>query len=248
MLKRLFTRHAKAPETARDVRVVVVTATRGTEQEFWRDTRLGTTLPLAMFDGTVSLMIRCGNSDGLPAVYNAALDGLPDDTIALCIHDDVSLYDFYLGKRLEDGLEQFDVVGLAGNAKPDTQHTGWYYLRPPGGKMVAHDQTVLSGAVNHTDRSGQSVFSSFGPAPREVLLLDGLFLAFRVGSLRRHGVRFDERFTFHFYDLDFCRECVRHGLRLGTWPIAVGHEGAGHAAFETPEWERALALYRDKWR
>lgn len=248
LLKRLFSRSAKAPEPALVTRLTVIAATRGTEAEFWRDTRLGATLPLAMFDGTVSPLILCGNSAGLPAVYNAALDGLPDDAIALCVHDDVSLYDFFLRQRLEDAREHFDVIGLAGNADPDPQHTGWYYLRPAGGKMAAHDHAVLSGAVNHTDRSGQSIFSSFGPVPREVQLLDGLFLAFRVGTLRRHGVRFDEKFTFHFYDLDFCRTCLKRGLRLGTWPIAVGHEGAGHASFETPEWERALAMYREKWR
>lgn len=248
LLKRLFSHNARAPAQAPGKRLVVISATRGTEEEFWRDTRLGVTLPLAMFDGTVNPLIRCGNREGLPAVYNAALDGLPDEAIALCVHDDVSLYDFYLGQRLEDALSQFDVVGLAGNAKPDPQHAGWYFLRPPGGGLVAHDLAVLSGAVNHTDRSGPSYFSVFGPAPREVQLLDGLFLAFRVGTLRRHGVEFDENFTFHFYDIDFCRECVKHGLRLGTWPIAVGHEGAGNANFGTPAWERALAMYREKWR
>ncbi len=248
LLKRLFTHDARAPARAPGKRLVVISATRGTEEEFWRDTRLGVTLPLAMFDGTVSPLIRCGNREGLPVVYNAALDGLPDEAIALCVHDDVSLYDFYLGQRLEDALSQFDVVGLAGNAKPDPQHAGWYHLRPPGGRLVAHDFAVLSGAVNHTDRSGPSIFSIYGPAPREVQLLDGLFLAFRVGTLRRHGVEFDENFTFHFYDVDFCRECVKHGLRLGTWPIAVGHEAAGNANFGTPAWEQALALYREKWR
>jgi GT2 family glycosyltransferase len=76
-------------------------------------------------------------------------------------------------------------------------------------------------------------------------LLDGCFLAAAARTLRERSISFDERFAFHFYDVDFCRTCHRAGLRLGTWPIAVTHASGGR--YGTPEWEEALKLYRSKW-
>jgi GT2 family glycosyltransferase len=58
-------------------------------------------------------------------------------------------------------------------------------------------------------------------------------------------VKFDERFDFHFYDMDFCRGAEKAGLRIGTWPIAVTH--ASGALFGTPAWRSALQVYLDKW-
>jgi GT2 family glycosyltransferase len=63
--------------------------------------------------------------------------------------------------------------------------------------------------------------------------------------LQEHNVRFDPRFDFHFYDLDFCRTARQKGLRLGTWPICVTHQGKG--AFGTPEWRRNHQAYLTKW-
>lgn len=252
MLKRLFARAAAAPPAQPSPRepaasIFAIAATRVAEGAFWPATRLGNTLPMAMAasQGRLVPRIAFGNGAGLPRVYNAAIDALPDEAIAVCVHDDVALYDYHLAGRIDAALASFDVIGVAGNAAPEVDHVGWYYLRRPGGTLVAHQGADLSGAVNHVHPSGQQFFSFFGTAPRGVRLLDGLFLAFRVGTLRAAGVRFDERFDFHFYDLDLCRQCTDAGLRLGTWPIALGHEGAG--AFETPAWESGLAAYRAKW-
>lgn len=85
----------------------------------------------------------------------------------------------------------------------------------------------------------------YGTIPGECVLLDGLFLAAKAGALRRADIRFDERFRFHFYDIDFCRTCHGAGLRLGTWPIAVTHASQGR--FESPKWREALRDYRAKW-
>jgi GT2 family glycosyltransferase len=59
-------------------------------------------------------------------------------------------------------------------------------------------------------------------------------------------VRFDERFTFHFYDLDFCKTASAAGLRLGTWPVAVTHASGG--AFGGAAWQAAWERYRDKYK
>ena len=85
----------------------------------------------------------------------------------------------------------------------------------------------------------------FGPARQPVKLLDGVFLAAKAGTLRQAGVKFDIRFPFHFYDVDFCRTCEQAGLRLGTWPIAISHGSFGD--FGTDDWKQAYATYLEKW-
>ena len=202
-------------------------------------------MAIAASGGRISAHVAYENVAGLPQVYNAAMVALPDDVICVLVHDDVSLYDYHLAQRLDDGLAVFDVIGVAGNAAPAPDHVGWYYRRTPAGVLEAHDLAALSGTVDNLNESGERFMTRFGPAPRQVELLDGLLLAFRAGTARSRALGFDTRFRFHFYDLDFCRQCVARGLRLGTWPLALGHSAEGD--FESAEWEAALAAYRDKW-
>ena len=75
---------------------------------------------------------------------------------------------------------------------------------------------------------------------------DGLFLAVHSDTLRAKHVEFDERFDFHFYDMDFCREAEAKGLRLGTWTVSVIHESGGNFASES--WRAAYGRYLAKWR
>lgn len=94
---------------------------------------------------------------------------------------------------------------------------------------------------------GEEIYvSSYGPAPAACRLLDGLFLAVNTERVLARGARFDERFAFHFYDLDFCLTCAASGLRLGTWPLWVVHHSGG--SFDSPEWREAAKLYREKWQ
>jgi GT2 family glycosyltransferase len=75
--------------------------------------------------------------------------------------------------------------------------------------------------------------------------MDGVFLAVKKATLLSHGLRFDPRFDFHFYDLDFCRTARDLGLRLGTWPIALTHQSRG--GYNTPAWNEKARMYLEKW-
>ena len=77
------------------------------------------------------------------------------------------------------------------------------------------------------------------------LALMALLLAARRDTLVARDVRFDERFLFFFYDLDFCRTARARGLKLGTWPLAVTHQSGG--AFGSPGWKSAYQTYLAKW-
>jgi GT2 family glycosyltransferase len=65
-----------------------------------------------------------------------------------------------------------------------------------------------------------------------------------MSTLARTGLRFDPRFDFHFYDLDFCRTARSLGLRLGTWPIAITHQGVGNYG---DKWRHLYSEYIAKW-
>ena len=186
---------------------------------------------------------------GLSEAYNRFIEEIPAheaaQTILVLAHDDVYIHDWFFPRRLEEGLKVFDVVGVAGNQKPDFRHPSWALafddqLNPCGWQ----DRSQLSGAVGHKTPKAPPV-SDYGPSPAPCQLLDGLLLAFRVDTIKRAGVRFDPQFQFHAYDLDFCRSCLAAGLRLGTWPIAVTHKSGG--AFGSASWKSAARRYLAKW-
>ncbi len=102
----------------------------------------------------------------------------------------------------------------------------------------------MSGAVGHGEHPFGPV-SRYGASPRAVTILDGVLLACRKSMLRDRRIRFDERFSFHFYDLDFCRTAIQADFKLGTWPIAITHQSGGRMG--TPQWVDQYRRYLEKW-
>jgi len=87
--------------------------------------------------------------------------------------------------------------------------------------------------------------SIFGPPFQQVKLLDGLLLAAFSDTLIQKSLRFDERFDFHFYDLDFCRQAEQLGVTMGTIPLSLIHESGGN--FDSHSWRMAYKEYIKKW-
>ncbi len=192
------------------------------------------------FDKTVRIGLIEGNQRGLPAAYNQFIDESWREEELVFLHDDLWLDDLFFSDRIRSALSVYDVVGLAGNTRLLPDMPAWHVRN----QELEWDLGHLSGVVCH----GPQPFGDptvFGPTPAAVKLLDGVLLAARAGTLLDAGVRFDERFDFDFYDLDFSRQANAAKLRVGTWPIAVTHVSSG--AFGTPAWKRGLELYREKW-
>jgi GT2 family glycosyltransferase len=217
-----------------------VTATRDSLEVFKKNSPLVRSLERVSQTCFVDLDVTPLNSAPLALAYNAAIARAAKDDLLVFIHDDVWIDDWLLSYRLEEALDNYDVVGLAGNKRREPRQEGWF-IQADSRKP---DLDSISGAVAHGESQGGRV-SFFGKAPQTVLLLDGVFLAARAGVLQNAGVQFDPQFPFHFYDTDFCRSCEANGLRLGTWPIAVTHLSGGQ--WQSPEWDKAFALYLQKW-
>lgn len=220
----------------------IICATRETEQDFATKTALGRSLAAHEAANPVEIRLHTENKHGLSALYNQAIDEARENpAILLFIHDDVHLCDFLWSQRLREGLAAFDVVGLAGNTRRQYGQPAWAFVDD---RFTWDDRAYLSGLVGH-GKGFPCTVSNFGPVPQACKLLDGLFIAADSERLVSAQVRFDEQFTFHFYDMDFCRTAERNGLSMATWDLSVVHESGG--AFGTPSWREGLQRYLRKY-
>lgn len=222
--------------------VWVVSATRMSEEAFWRDAALGKSLKRHMRqDARLVARIACENTRGLSEIFNDAIAAAPDDALLVFIHDDVWIDENTFVQTISDGLQQYDVIGVAGNARIQPGQTGWCFVDT---KFTWDDTAYLRGAVSH----GQHAFgpaSAYGEPAGAAQLMDGVFLAAYKKRLVESQVSFDTQFDFHFYDLDFCRTATRAGLQLGVWPLRMTHQSGG--AFGTQRWRDKYLQYAQKW-
>lgn len=233
---------APAPAPAALEKIRVVCATRLSQEAFLKESALGRSLALRL-PHAVELRVFANNKAGLAHVYNTAIaDSRSEPAILLFIHDDIHLCDFFWADRLRQALNVFHVVGLAGTRRRHPRQPSWCNVDEG---MISEQREFLSGTVGHGSGFPPAVIDEFGPSGQRVRLLDGLFLAAKSSILLDKSVRFDERFDFDFYDLDFCRTAEEAGLSLGTWPISAVHESTG--GYVSDRWRRNYGLYLQKW-
>jgi GT2 family glycosyltransferase len=219
----------------------VVSASRMPEQGFWSNTALGLSLGRMMLETRLNPCPVYDNKRGLGEVYNERIAAPDCAEYLVFVHDDVWIEDFYLANRIIEGLERFDVLGVAGNKRRRAGQPSWGFVDT---EFHWEEAGYLSGFIAH-GHEPMGRISAFGPAPAECELMDGVFFAAKRDTLREREVRFDPQFDFHLYDMDFCRTARSRGLRLGTWPIALTHQGKGK--FATPDWFRNYERYLAKW-
>jgi GT2 family glycosyltransferase len=222
------------------MQIEIIAATRFSVADFQKKSALGLSLE-RMADPQIGLRLVIENKRGLSAVYNDGLAAAGADSILVFMHDDVWIDDYFFAQRLIDGLSAFDLIGIAGNRRRRTAQPTWQFL---DSDFTPDDPVNLSGHVAHGEKPFGAI-SKYGPVPVACELLDGVLLAARKSVLTLHDVRFDTRFDFHFYDLDFCRTARESGLKLGTWPIALTHQSGG--AYGRGPWLDAYKVYLKKW-
>jgi hypothetical protein len=206
------------------MKTLIAVATETNKSSF-KTTRLSKSLTLHENNTvtTFDLQPTYKNTGGLCAVYNNYLtpQNLKKYDCILFVHDDVFIDSINFLKEIRNLFKQgFDVVGLAGGSKLQVKKPClWHILCKP---------ESLSGIVSHYQNNTDYSPTIFGPTPKEVILLDGVFLAVRTKSIAREKIKFDTNLKgFHYYDLKFCLDCHLAGLRLITAPIHVIHESPG---------------------
>lgn len=231
-------------QVQQDVAVIIeiVSATRMNEQDFWQHSALGQSLVTQLIQNqNLSVNVAFENTRGLSEVFNAAIAQADDEAILVFIHDDVWIDDAQFTQAVLAGLNQFDIIGVAGNKRRLPKQPAWAFIDT---QFTWDAQENLSGKVAHGE-TAQGKISKYGDVPAECELLDGVFLAVRKRILATKQVAFDPRFNFHFYDLDFCRTARNVGVTLGTWPIQLTHQSGG--AFGSESWQQHYQQYLQKW-
>lgn len=227
--------------TLSSTRVEIVSASRLTREDFAANSALGKSLRRMTFDGRLTAALAFSNRIGLPEIFNSRIVATSSSDLLVFMHDDVWIDDYFLVDRVIEGLQCFDVIGVAGNRRRVPNQPAWAFVDR---QFTWDTPENLSGSVAHgPDAFG--VVSHFGSSRESCELLDGVFIAARKSALTRHGLRFDPQFDFHFYDLDFCRSARQAGLRIGTWPICLTHQSAG--TFGSPKWQDKYLAYLAKW-
>ena len=234
--------HADLNKT-NQTKIRFVCATREHRESFLTNTALGQSLALYSWL-RIEVKLTENNTIGLPHIYNRAINEAKlSPAILVFIHDDVYLVDFYWTSRIAEALQQFQIIGVAGNRRRVPGQPTWVQIDQD---FTWDSSENLSGTVGHGNGFPCNSLNFYGESMAQVKLLDGLLLAAHSQTLIDNQIYFDERFDFHFYDLDFCRQAEAKGLTMGTYPISVIHASEGNPA--TPAWRDAYAKYMEKWK
>ena len=231
-----------SPDISVEKQIVMVVATRLTEDKFFKQSATGRSLQSIKFPD-VHVKLFAENPEGLPKLYNQVIEEyLNQDVILVFAHDDLHFLDLFWPKHLRQGLLQYHVAGIVGNKEHHPMQPSWAFLDIMG---TWDSKENFSGSVAHGNQFPPETFAEFGPTG-EVKLLDGLFLAISSQTLKDSGLRFDERFLFHFYDMDICRTAQSLHLKSGTIPLSLMHESKG--SFNNQSWLDGYKAYIQKWQ
>lgn len=178
------------------------------------------------------------NKVGLSSVYNKFLNSKYESKIVVFAHDDLTIgyHITTLRRELNIAHNKFDIVGLAGATKMHLSYPTLWHLMQKG----------ASGSVGHSN-SGMNQMSNYGPCPARCIIIDGLFISVNVEKIIKAGHKFDERFTFHHYDLDFCIQADKCNLKIGTWPIWLTHLSPGLWSLDDVSWKNSNNLFCQKY-
>ena len=165
--------------------------------------------------------------DSLPKIYNLGLQESEHD-IVVFMHDDLILETTNITPkvvRLFNENPEYGIIGLAGT---DNLISGMWW----------QDKESMYGVVGHEHQGKRHVNhyseKSFGDKPKEVTIVDGLFMMIHKKRIKH---TFNEEFSgFHFYDLPICVENHLDGVKIGvTTKIMVTHKSIGMV---NKQWEK----------
>jgi hypothetical protein len=165
--------------------------------------------------------------DSLPKIYNIGLEGSEHD-IVVFMHDDLILETSNITPKVVRLFEENPEYGILGLAGTDNLMSGtWWQDRESMYGVVGHEHEGKR-HVNHYSKQ------SFGDKPKEVVIVDGLFIMVHKGRIKH---TFNEEFAgFHFYDLPMCVDNHLDGVKVGvTTKIMVTHKSIG---MTNKQWEK----------
>ena len=221
--------------------IKLVVATRESFYDFFDKTATGRSLIINK-PPFVDLHLFANNKKGLPEIYNQVISECKNTpaTLIFC-HDDLHILDFFWFYKIKEGLLNFNAIGLVGNKRRLPGQPSWAFTDT---NFTWDDKQNFSGVVAHGKEFPPDQVDFFGRPRQKVKLLDGLFLAVESQTLIDNDIRFDPRFDFHFYDMDFCRQFENKNLSCGTLDLSIIHQSGGGY---DQKWLDAYSVYINKW-
>lgn len=196
---------------------------------------------------TVSIVSNPNNTLTLTQFGNKMIEESKDDfDYLILMHSDadLSIYDFV--KHLVEVNGKYDIVGVAGTKKlfisqsPLTWFTGSHKFVDDRYGRITH---------NHDGMMLESFFNRKKPdvADTETITIDGLLMCLNKKTMQNEKARFDEQFTYDFYDLDFCINAqVNTDLKIGTFVQPTIHNSLGKSVL-SEEYLIPERKFRAKW-
>lgn len=190
----------------------------------------------------IELKLELGNTvKGLSEYYNNCIDNYAGNCeYIVFVHDDVEFINMDLAHQIRKGMENFDVLGVAGCRNPQIKDMNLWHL-------MASKHELCGFAGHNCSETGNELYvTSFGPTPSRVAFIDGVVMIVNTEKILKTKTRFDENFRFHHYDLDFSISCNLNKLKIGVWPILINHSSPGLREV-TEDWKNSNDYFRKKW-
>lgn len=219
-------------------KIVIVTATAKSGTNLFMKKPLGLFLEKTGWDKRA--LIVENNREGLSKVYNRYLTEEFKDKYVVFIHDDVLIDDLFFEEKVLLAFEKYSVIGLAGtkSCNLNAPMTAWH--------LMSNNKEDMVGEVSHSDKT-KTWTTVFGPTDSRALLLDGLFIGVDVNVALEKGLKFDERFSFHHYDLTFSLKANELKIKAGVFPLNVVHYGLGDS-MNTEAWHKSNELFKSIYK
>lgn len=170
--------------------------------------------------------------NSLTEIYNIGLNDSKND-IVVFMHDDLVIETTNVTPKIVKLFEKNTEYGILGLAGTNNLLSGMWW----------QDRTSMYGVVGHEHEGKRHVnyYSKemFGETPKQVVIVDGLFMMIHKKRIKH---KFNEQFEgFHFYDLPICVDNHLDGVKVGvTTRIRVTHKSIGMV---NKKWEKNKLLF-----
>ena len=168
-------------------------------------------------DGTLSLT----------ELYNEGLKAAKND-IVVFMHDDLILETKNITPKIIKLFDKHPDYGIIGVAGTNNLLSGMWW----------QDRQSMFGVVGHIHEGKRHVNhyskGEFVEKLKRVVVVDGLFFMVHKKRIKKE---FNEQFKgFHFYDISFCYENFKEGVKIGvTTKISLTHKSIGMV---NKQWEK----------
>lgn len=201
----------------------------------------------------ISLDVNSEPRTSLAETYNKTLDAedAKEFDWIVFLHSDAAMDVGHFTNGLISSIGKYDIVGMAGAKRLNLKTSPLSWFTASRG-----NESGRVGMVMHMTPVGSRtpvIPSVFTPGELKdikddyVAAIDGVCIAVGRRAIENKDCRFDERFPFDFYDLDFSLTANKLGLSLGVVvENSFVHMSVGKGILK-PEYNKIENIFREKW-